>query len=111
MDDEVTKPPSWADRPSFVRDVLVQAAGTLLAASVAWLWAIAAGYVSKPEGQRTVVIGVMTLPPLIALSGGLIIAGGLRRLPSLARYVLFAMFFFGAMATFGVYVFVVMDWF
>jgi len=63
--DDAEQRASWRDSYQLVRDLLVQAIGTLLAASVAWMWAVALGYVSRPETRRILTIAVAGLPPVI----------------------------------------------
>ncbi len=104
-------PPSSPSVRRFLRDVLVQATGTLLAASVAWLWAISIGYVSKPEGQRLLVGIVGAFPPLIMVVAGFLLTAKPERLSTHQMSWLRLIFALSALVILVVYAVVVLDWF
>jgi len=95
----------------FLRDVLVQATGTLLAASVAWLWAISVGYVSRPEGQRLLVAVLGAFPPLIMVVAGFLLTGKPAKLSTQQMSWLRLIFALSALVILVVYAIVVLDWF
>lgn len=93
MENEQERPSSWFERRSFLRDVLVQTVGTLLAALIIAAWAVAWGFIQTPQSSEVLRGTIAAIGVFGGLAGTIYHSGKIEKGDSSRRRYLWTSLF------------------